>query len=103
MHHNSIMHIYHKNIQTINENETLQKALERMTASHESAIVVMNDEAKPTGIITEKDISKKAGEWNNYLTNPVSSIMSSILVAITESTFIFNFYIILIFFVFFYI
>jgi PAS domain S-box-containing protein len=86
MHHNSIMHIYHKNIQTINENETLQKALERMTASHESAIVVMNDEAKPTGIITEKDISKKAGEWNNYLTNPVSSIMSTILVAVTEST-----------------
>ena len=83
-HQTSIKHLYQKNIQTILHYEPVDKALAILEKSKESALIVLDDDAKPLGILTERDVSQKAGEWSQILQEPVSSLMSSPLKTVSE-------------------
>ncbi len=82
----SIKHIYNKKIPVILFNKPVDKALEILENSKSSAVVVINESSKPIGIITECDITKQAGHWDENILAPVNEVMSSPLITINEDS-----------------
>ena len=82
----TIKHLYDHNIPTISILQTVDEALEILETTKSSAILTLDANSLPVGIITERDISKQAGHWDEILLQEVSTIMSSPLMTISEES-----------------
>jgi len=49
-----------KKLETIEESSSIQDAAKRMRDTNVSSLVVVDSEGKPRGIVTERDIVRKA-------------------------------------------
>ena len=70
---------------TINAIDTLRVAAECMVKNNIGAIVVVEDN-KPVGIVTERDVTKQVITGDDALVNPVSQVMSHPLRVSTKET-----------------
>lgn len=82
----TIKQLCNKQVPTIFKDEKIEKALNILEKTKSAALVILEKNSKAIGIITERDIAKKAGHWDEILTKPVSSLMSSPLFTLKETT-----------------
>jgi CBS domain-containing protein len=76
-----------KELETIEESSSIQDAAKRMRDTNVSSLVVVDSEGKPRGIVTERDIVRKACV-NDVSTSKVTNkeIMSSRLITIDPNS-----------------
>ena len=72
-----------KNVVTANKSTTIQEAAEKMKKSKVGCVIV-TDEAKPIGIITERDFVIKIAAEGRPLFTEISEVMSSPLITIDQ-------------------
>ena len=82
----TIKRLYNDKVPTILASQTVDKALEILEKTKSSAVLVLDDDSLPIGIITERDVSKQAGHWDEILLQQAYTIMSSPLLTIYEDT-----------------
>jgi len=77
-----------KKLETIEESSSIQDAAKRMRDTNVSSLVVVDSEGKPRGIVTERDIVRKACV-NDVSTSKVTNkeIMSPKLITIAPDSF----------------
>ena len=75
-----------KNVQTIQEMASVQEAAKKMKEKDVSSLVVVDDQNKPQGIVTERDLVRKACV-NDVHTSAVTlrEIMSSPIITIDSN------------------
>lgn len=81
-----IRHIYNKSVTTIDPERQVDAALSILESTRSSAVVVIDDVSSPIGIITERDIARRAGHWDEIIARTVREVMSSPLVTLEEET-----------------
>jgi len=81
---NSVESIMTVKVETVNPEESLKHALERLVACNIGSIVAV-DEDEAVGILTERDISRCVVRGTNALERKVTDIMSSPLITISPS------------------
>ena len=81
---NSVESIMTVKVETVNPEESLKHALERLVASNIGSIIAV-DRDEPVGILTERDISRCVVRGTNALERKVTDIMSSPLITISPS------------------
>lgn len=76
-----------KKLETIEESSSIQDAAKRMRDTNVSSLVVVDSEGKPRGIVTERDIIRKACV-NDEITSKVKNkeIMSPKLITIAPDS-----------------
>lgn len=76
-----------KKLETIEESSSIQDAAKRMRDTNVSSLVVVDSEGKPRGIVTERDIIRKACV-NDEITSKVTNkeIMSPKLITIAPDS-----------------
>ena len=76
-----------KKLETIEESSSIQDAAKRMRDTNVSSLVVVDSEGKPRGIVTERDIVRKACV-NDVITSKVTNkeIMSPKLITIAPDS-----------------
>ena len=76
-----------KKLETIEESSSIQDAAKRMRDTNVSSLVVVDSEGKPRGIVTERDIIRKACV-NDVITSKVTNkeIMSRKLITIAPDS-----------------
>ncbi|MFZ0553829.1 MAG: CBS domain-containing protein [Nitrososphaeraceae archaeon] len=76
-----------KKLETIEESSSIQDAAKRMRDTNVSSLVVVDSEGKPRGIVTERDIIRKACV-NDVITSKVTNkeIMSPKLITIAPDS-----------------
>ena len=79
----SVSDMMTKQIETIERNASIQEAAKKMKNKNVSSLVVVDDEGKPQGLVTERDLVRKACV-NDVRTSMVISkeIMSSPIITI---------------------
>jgi CBS domain-containing protein len=83
--------IMQKEIVTLPETESVQVVAARMAAENISSLILVNDEDKPVGIVTEQDIVRRAVATGMDITNnPISIIMSREIVQINYDDSVFE-------------
>ena len=80
----TIKGLYNSDVPTILENKLVNEALELLDETNSSAIVIVNEYLQPLGILTQRDITKYAGKWDEIIFSPVSAVMSTPLSTIGE-------------------
>jgi len=88
--HNTIGNICNRNLIFCEIDDSIQKAASIMREKNCGSILVRNAKEEFIGIITDTDLRNKVVAVNYNSTQPVSSIMSSPLIAISEHSFIFE-------------
>ncbi|MEM0188076.1 MAG: CBS domain-containing protein [Saccharolobus sp.] len=73
-----------KNVIVVNKNTTLRDVAKIMTENNVGSVIVV-DNGKPIGIITERDIVRAIGR-NKDLNNKAEEIMTSSLITIKEDS-----------------
>lgn len=73
-----------KNVIVVNRNTTLRDVAKIMTENNVGSVIVV-DNGKPIGIITERDIVRAIGR-NKDLNNKAEEIMTSSLITIKEDS-----------------
>jgi hypothetical protein len=69
---------------TVNADDTIRAAAGKMVERGIGAVVVV-EEGKPVGILTERDVTKQSIKANDAMSKPVRSVMSKSLVTAPES------------------
>ena len=86
-----IKEVYTKNVVTARPDETLYHAAKAMWARNVGAIVVVDRENVPIGIITDRDISMKGvAQGKDPKTTSLKSVMSQEVVALNEERTLFE-------------
>ena len=74
-----------KPVITVNSNDTIRAAAGKMVERGIGAIVVLED-GKPVGILTERDVTKQSIKADDVMNRPVKTAMSKSLVTARENT-----------------
>ena len=75
--------IMNKSVITANKSTTLQEAAEKMKSSRVGCVIV-TDDSKPVGILTERDFVTKVAAEGRPLFTEISEVMSSPLITIDQ-------------------
>ena len=75
--------IMNKSVITANKSTTLQEAAEKMKRSRVGCVIV-TDDSKPVGILTERDFVTKVAAEGRPLFTEISEVMSSPLITIDQ-------------------
>jgi len=75
-----------KKIPFINENETMKKALNIITKKNLGTLIAQNNKNQTTGIITDGQIRRKAGEIQNIYAKKVKNIMTRNPISVDKDT-----------------
>jgi CBS domain-containing protein len=83
----TISDIMKKKIETIEETASVQQTAEKMKEKNTSSLVVVDEEGKPLGLVTERDLARKVCV-NRVPPNevPNKDIMSSPLITISSDS-----------------
>ncbi len=74
-------------VDTITAGETVQDAARRMNDRNVGALVVVDDAGRPTGIVTDRDITiRTVATGQNGFTTKVEEVMSKHAVTVDETT-----------------
>jgi len=84
-----VSQIMSKNVITIDASEKVLKALQIMAEKGIGSIIIVED-GKPIGIITERDIAKKLVQDKTTLDKKVKDVMSKPLITVSPDTGIFE-------------
>lgn len=76
-----------KRLETVHETASIQEAAKKMKDNNVSSLVVVDDECKPQGLVTERDLVRKVC-INDVRTSSVTNkdIMSSPLITIDSNS-----------------
>lgn len=66
-----------KTIETIEGSASVQESAKKMKNKNVSSLVVVDDECKPQGLVTERDLVRKACINNTRMSSPIISIDST--------------------------
>ncbi|HET7149441.1 MAG TPA: CBS domain-containing protein [Candidatus Nitrosopolaris sp.] len=83
----SISDMMTKRLETVHETASIQEAAKKMKDNNVSSLVVVDDECKPQGLVTERDLVRKVC-INDVRTSSVTNkdIMSSPLITIDSNS-----------------
>jgi CBS domain-containing protein len=83
----SISDMMTKRLETVHETASIQEAAKKMKDNNVSSLVVVDDEGKPQGLVTERDLVRKVC-INDVRTSSVTNkdIMSSPLITIDSNS-----------------
>jgi len=81
---NTIKELYDKNTPSMQTVQLVREALELFDSSRSSAIVIIDDNKHPKGILTERDITKYAGHWDEIIELSVGEVMTSPVTTINQ-------------------
>jgi CBS domain-containing protein len=83
----SISDMMTKRLETVHETASVQEAAKKMKDNNVSSLVVVDDEGKPQGLVTERDLVRKVC-INDVRTSSVTNkdIMSSPLITIDSNS-----------------
>jgi CBS domain-containing protein len=79
-----------KGLITCSKDVSIRNAAEKMTENKVGSIVLVDDDQKPTGIITDKDLREKVVAVAGDANRPVKEIMSSVLYTIDSNDYSFE-------------
>ncbi len=68
------------NVVTIRPDQTLRDVVMTLAKNKIGALVVVNDQGKPVGIISERDIIRAASQNENFSTQPVQGMMTTAVI-----------------------
>ncbi|MFY9271091.1 MAG: CBS domain-containing protein [Candidatus Manganitrophaceae bacterium] len=80
-----IREIYTRNVVTARPEETLQEAAKKMWSKNVGAVVVIDEEKVPIGIVTDRDITiKGVAQGRDLESTPVKEVMSQDIVVLSQ-------------------
>jgi CBS domain-containing protein len=81
----NVRDVMNKSLITVEKNDTIRLAIKKMVYGEFGAVVI-TENGKPIGILTERDILKSIGNEMMEPENKVEIIMSTPLIAVNSST-----------------
>lgn len=82
MGHTFVKDVMNKDLLTIPSDNSIKQATTLMDEKNVGCVIVTEDK-KPIGILTERDFIKRIASKEKNLTNPISDVMSSPLISIS--------------------
>jgi CBS domain-containing protein len=68
------------NVITVQPQQLVREAIALLAKHHIGALVVMGDEGKPVGILSERDIIRRAAESEDFFAESVANLMTERLI-----------------------